>query len=268
MGGAASSESTLQSRVQDTSREDLTRFWQDLPVAHQECVRKALASLEHSEAAPGEERKTSGGDSKVFVALISGRSCTCHCPKDRTIGDLKLEAQQELGVAIKSLIGPNMEPLNEGKTLEEENILPGNTLTVVVVDQAAEDEKEAAECGNIFHAAGHGRLGAVRHFLRTQLGAARATEHGRSPLHRAAWNGHREVCGVLLAADADVDARDSNGQTPLFEAARFGRVDAVKLLLEAKAIASLEDDCGETPLSKAREEGHDEVVKLLEGAEN
>eukprot|EP00435_Cladocopium_sp_Y103_P070191 s165_g34.t1 len=234
MGGAASGE-TLQRRAQDASCASS----EDLPVAHQQPVPEASAALEHSEQATG---NTSGGDAAakalaptVIVTLISGRSCRCDCSTNRTIGELMQEAQQELGVVIKCLIGPTMEPLNEGKTLEEENVLPGNTLTVVVVDQAAEDKKEAAGCGDIIAAVLCGRVGAVRHFLRAWPGGARWWDgrYDLTPLHAAARNGNVEICRVLLAARAQVDAETSNWATPL---------------------------------DYAREKGHDEVVKLLEAA--
>eukprot|EP00435_Cladocopium_sp_Y103_P068062 s165_g31.t1 len=254
-------------------------------MAHRQCVHEALAALGRSEQAQGSSAAedldakawTDAAPARqgwiVFVALISGRSCACDCSKDRTIGDLKLEAQQELGVMIKSLIGPNMEPLNEGKTLEEENVRPGNTLTVVAVDQAAEDEKEARACFNIIHASELGKLGAVRNFLRMDPGLVhRADGAGLTALHWAAQEGHVQVCRVLLEAAADVEVKERKSRTPLHSAAFNGNADVVKLLLEAKASLT-KDGFGPgalafggraTPLDDARENGHNEVVKILE----
>ncbi|CAL1145762.1 unnamed protein product [Cladocopium goreaui] len=72
-----------------------------------------------------------GDDKKVFVALLSGKDCECLWLQDRTIRQLKEEAQPKLDLTIKNLIGPNMEPLDEEKMLAEENVMPGTTLTVV-----------------------------------------------------------------------------------------------------------------------------------------
>ncbi|CAE7512175.1 ANKRD39 [Symbiodinium natans] len=148
-------------------------------------------------------------------------------------------------ISIKNLIGPNMELLNEEKMLVEENIVPGTTLTVVVVDQAAEDEKEAKECTfHIVTAAKRGKLGAVRHLLRSEppgpIGMNTVGSGGWSALHAAAGNGHVEICRVLLAAKAEVDAISITfNETPLhvatFRAPYGRRVEVVKLLLEANA---------------------------------
>ena len=65
---------------------------------------------------------------------------------------------------------------------------------------------------DIFAAAQHGKLGAVRHLLRTVPGAAAATGVlDRTALHVAALHGHAEMCRLLLAAGAAVDAREEDG---------------------------------------------------------
>ena len=64
----------------------------------------------------------------------------------------------------------------------------------------------------IILAAGRGRVGAVRHLLRMDPGAAAATNGaGDTALHVAAVNGRAEVGRVLLAAGAALDARDDSG---------------------------------------------------------
>ncbi|CAL1163816.1 unnamed protein product, partial [Cladocopium goreaui] len=224
--------------------------------------------VSHAGSTPHDLAKD-GDDKKVFVALLTGKDCECLWLQDRTIRQLKEEAQQKLDLTM-NLIGPNMEPLDEEKMLPEENIVPGTTLTVVAVNQAAEDEKEAAECDHeILDAAQLGKVGAVRHLLRTVPGAVAETESGSgySALHVAAGEGHVEICRLLLAAGAEVDARgDESGNTPLHFATYNGQVEVVKLLLEAKASVTVKDLQGQTPLDDARRQGHDEVVKILENA--
>ena len=61
------------------------------------------------------------------------------------------------------------------------------------------------------------------------------------------------VVQVLLAADADIEARKDGGQTPLHFAAQLEESGAViEALLAAGADAKAQDDDGETPLHRAK----------------
>ncbi len=51
-------------------------------------------------------------------------------------------------------------------------------------------------------------------------------------LHYAADNGHLEIVKLLIANDADVNAKDNTGYTPLHWAAMHGHLDIVKFLVE------------------------------------
>ena len=82
---------------------------------------------------------------------------------------------------------------------------------------------------DIFWAGIMGDLTQTRELLAEDAGRARATtptDHilggGLSPLHLAAQGGHIELMEALLAADADIDARDERGCTPLHFAICFG----------------------------------------------
>ena len=69
---------------------------------------------------------------------------------------------------------------------------------------------------DILLAALHGHLGGVRHILRKNPGAVvRKDAGGRTALHWVASNGHAEICRVLLAAGAEVDAREIEGLSAL-----------------------------------------------------
>ena len=68
---------------------------------------------------------------------------------------------------------------------------------------------------------------------------------------------------LLLARNAEVDARDDLGGTPLHVAAVNGNKDVVELLLASKAHVNAKTNRGLTPLSLALDKDHHEVAELL-----
>ena len=132
-----------------------------------------------------------------------------------------------------------------------------------------------------------------------RVGAATPADHvlggGLSPLHLAAQGGHIELMSALLAAGADINARDVRGYTPLHFAICFGPrefldplpnlsaaaqdlgvycllTNVPRFLLEQGADLNARDaDQGRTPLALARSPFEDEtdrgdVIALLESA--
>lgn len=159
---------------------------------------------------------------------------------------------------------------------------------------------------NFFEACAVGLEADVRRHLRESPGEARQWAHdGWTPLHLAAFFGHRETAEVLLEAGADVlavsrndegnlpinaaaagpradrrpdivrllidrgspvDGRGSPGaHTPLHEAAYNGDIALVRLLLDRGANPSLRTGDGQTSLEIAGKQGRHEVVGLLGG---
>ena len=95
--------------------------------------------------------------------------------------------------------------------------------------------------------------------LRIEEEAPRTT-----PLHEAAKEGRVDAAESLLAAGADVDARDESGRTPLPLAAWEGNTGVVELLLAKGAAANSKDYLGGTPLHAAAKGGTEIVTLLLE----
>lgn len=85
----------------------------------------------------------------------------------------------------------------------------------------------------------------------------------RTPLSRAAEDGHAVVAKLLLDNGADVNARSTLDRTSLLYAASEGHETLVELLLENGASIDAKDMEGKTPLSQAANNGHEAVIQLL-----
>jgi uncharacterized protein len=83
------------------------------------------------------------------------------------------------------------------------------------------------------------------------------------PLHAAAAGRHLEVCKILLAAGADVNATQHGGFTPLHEAAQHGDVELAELFLSAEADPSVRQDDGQTPAEIAEAAGHPDLAARI-----
>jgi adenosylhomocysteine nucleosidase len=83
------------------------------------------------------------------------------------------------------------------------------------------------------------------------------------PLHAAAAGRSVEICRALLAAGADVNARQHGGFTPLHEAAQQGDDEKVELFLSAGADPMLRAEDGRTAADLAEAAGHVDVANRL-----
>lgn len=86
---------------------------------------------------------------------------------------------------------------------------------------------------------------------------------GRTPLHVAAWQDHREMVELLLVNNADVDSTDHDRRTALQLASWQGHAEVVKILLERNATVDHTCNQGATALCIAAQEGHEDVVRTL-----
>jgi uncharacterized protein len=93
-----------------------------------------------------------------------------------------------------------------------------------------------------------------------------ANDLANQPLHAAAAGRHLEVCRLLLAAGADVNATQHGGYTPLHEAAQHGDIEMVELFLSAGADPTVRVPEG-TPADLADAAGHQDVARRLREVE-
>ena len=122
------------------------------------------------------------------------------------------------------------------------------------------DELKAAE--SIVVAVELGNIEAVKQHLNdgTEVNAKGGT--GRTPLHWAAIEGHKEIAELLIAEGADVNAKGDDG-TPLQFAAIVGSGEIVELLIANGADVNAKDNDGKTPLDWANRYNHTETADLL-----
>ena len=83
------------------------------------------------------------------------------------------------------------------------------------------------------------------------------------PLHSAAAGRHHEVCRLLIAAGADVNATQQHDFTPLHAAAQHGDDELVELFLSAGADPPARTDAGDTAADIAEAAGHVDVARRL-----
>jgi len=88
-------------------------------------------------------------------------------------------------------------------------------------------------------------------------------KNGYTPLHWAAFMGHKDVAELLLADGADVNATNNFGETPLHEAASMGHKDVAELLLASNADVNAKGNYRTTTLHLAAYMGHRDVSELL-----
>jgi ankyrin repeat protein len=117
-------------------------------------------------------------------------------------------------------------------------------------------------------AAFFGHADALRALLERGADVAAVTRNdlANQPLHAAAAGGDVRLCNLLIAAGADVDAKQHGGYTPLHEAAQSGNLEMVDAFLAAGADPILRDDEGRTAADLAAQQGHAAIASLLRRA--
>ena len=89
---------------------------------------------------------------------------------------------------------------------------------------------------------------------------------GTTPLHQAALVANLETVAMLIAAGADIHARDGNGETPLLRAGYYGgfrNVEIIEILVEAGADVNDRNEHGWTVLERALGSPADRVVDIV-----
>jgi len=86
---------------------------------------------------------------------------------------------------------------------------------------------------------------------------------GATCLSIAAYNGHLDICRLLIEKGAQLEVKSTEGSTPLHEAAEQGNIEIVRLLCDRGADIEARDDSEWRPLHYAAYYGHISIVEEL-----
>lgn len=172
--------------------------------------------------------------------------------------------------AVKILLAAKADPngkSSRGRTplmLLVENSQDGERRNQIMRDliTAGADVNARDDAGNtvLIQAAQTVDAAAVKILLDAKADVNGKASGGTTPLMYLAGLGSDsgyQIMRDLIAAGADVNARDDAGNTALFRAAQTSNVTAVKILLDAKAFVNAKVAGGTTPLIYLAEYGRD-----------
>jgi ankyrin repeat protein len=155
----------------------------------------------------------------------------------------------------------------DGKTVRQASFdltdqeVTGKTAEVVAPGAATKGPRQANT--ELISAIRSGDVSAVKALLAAGADVnARDTVGGR-PLHYAVGFGQKAIVDLLLSKGADVDGRAKDGVTPLYSAVSMGRTDMARLLIARGAEVNARTKSGYTPLIRAAFEGDLDFVKVL-----
>ena len=132
------------------------------------------------------------------------------------------------------------------------------------VTQAPKPPTEKAPDIDIHQAATDGNIKAVKQHLAAGKDVNAKDFAGWTPLHRAAWKGHKVIAELLIAKGANENAKTNKYRwTPLHYAAANDRKEVAEMLIAAGADVNAKTKYGSTPLDWAIRFDETETGDLL-----
>ncbi|TVY27656.1 E3 ubiquitin-protein ligase [Lachnellula hyalina] len=92
---------------------------------------------------------------------------------------------------------------------------------------------------------------------------SKSSNHGSEMLRDAIQDNDEETVEILIAVNADVNARDEFGNTPLHEAVRWNRLVILERLIDVEADLNARNLNGDSPLHFAAFWGFEEILQAL-----
>lgn len=157
-------------------------------------------------------------------------------------------------IAAAAAEGGGDERRNERRTRRARQKRARETTTAALTFSDPEAlDLEARErltgCTALWAACASGSVGVALELIAAGADVNARNAHGRTPLLAAALGGHCEIALALVAAGADVDAADDDGETPLYAAAFENHPATVAALVASGA----DVDGGEPEATEATE---------------
>lgn len=111
------------------------------------------------------------------------------------------------------------------------------------MDQGQQDKLDE----RLINAVRRGDIPRVKRLLAAGADVNARDKYGRTALYWPVCFGRIGCMRLLIEAGADVNNRDSDGWTPLHEAAYCELIACMRILIEAGADTEIKDNCGSTP---------------------
>ncbi len=126
----------------------------------------------------------------------------------------------------------------------------GSIILVFVIGVGPQSLPSNAKA--LHRAAAAGDIEAVKQHLAAGTDMnVRVGEWGDTPLHRAAFEGYKEIVELLINNEVDVNAKDDYGCTPLHDAAEYYHLEIAEMLIDRNPDMNALDNNGDTPLDLA-----------------
>jgi ankyrin repeat protein len=119
---------------------------------------------------------------------------------------------------------------------------------------------------SLLDAAAAGRTAEVSRLIAAGADLEARDAQGRSPLLLAVAGNHVAIAKALLAAGANINAQAANRDTPWLLAGAAGRAEIVAAMIPLKPDLTIRNRYGGNALIPACERAHVETVKLLLGS--
>ncbi|WJX58916.1 hypothetical protein P8452_44321 [Trifolium repens] len=115
----------------------------------------------------------------------------------------------------------------------------------------------------VLEASRQGNVRELESLLRRGVNFNYRDNYGLTPLHAAAFKGHKDVVLMLCKAGLDLECEDNEGHVPLHMAVESGDIETVKIFVEKGVNLNAMNKRGVTPLYMAKVWGYEDVCKLL-----